>query len=279
MSQIRRRQIGGGGGSMPVDTRPPQRRYLTFEVTKDGPIEFTINATTAQITSISYSLDNGNTWVETVNPGSSTTVATPKIKKNHVVLFKGTGTTAKEGKLTFNATSARYNIAGNMASLLYDDSFSNKNHEDYFKSLFKNNTSIISAKDIYFGEWPDYESLFNGCSNLKEIPPFRGLASQNYKNWNVLKGTAVEVVKARFTYLFGYTAGQFLYNCTKLKTIYLYIDTVNYTSAINALFSNDLPENGKIYLGGAAWTNKSEFTKIPSSWTFYHVNENWNVIN
>ena len=130
--------------------------YLTFEALEDAEFTLTIGSevSTDRLASISYSLDNGKTWVDTNNEDNQTiTITTPEVTSGSKVLWKGVGVaTTSSGYIQDIAsadrvknvsifTSTGYYIAsGNIMSLLYGDDFEDK---DYFESGSSYNFSLL----------------------------------------------------------------------------------------------------------------------------------------
>ncbi|MBO6272261.1 hypothetical protein J6O48_05705 [bacterium] len=68
--------------------------YLTFEALEDGTFTMTLTAKlpTTCVESVSYSIDNGETWVTTNNVDNTiVTITTPTIMQGNKVIWKGTG--------------------------------------------------------------------------------------------------------------------------------------------------------------------------------------------
>lgn len=120
------------------------KEYLTFEAIDDCVFTFTMDAKlpTSCVPSISYSVDNGENWTTTANVNDTeVVVTTPTVTSGNKVLWKSNAvqycyqpdsanvgddmplTNAGFGK--FKSTG-KYNISGNIMSLLYNDSFADK---------------------------------------------------------------------------------------------------------------------------------------------------------
>ena len=167
--------------------------YLTFEAIEDGT--FTFTGTNSN--SLSYSLDDGQTWTALASG-----TASPTVTAGNKIMWKGELTpNSSIGIGKFSAT-ANFNIQGNIMSLLFGDDFTNKTDltgKDYaFYNLFNQNTNIKSAKNLILPattlvDWC-YASMFNGCTSLEtatELPAttlasscysgmFHGCSSLNY---------------------------------------------------------------------------------------------------
>ena len=112
--------------------------YLTFEALEDGTFTFTMtsNLSPSYVPSISYSIDNGETWITTTNVSNQDViVTTPTIAQGNKVLWKSTAKQfcvntetypgSKIGYGSFTSTG-NYNVSGNIMSLLYSDNFSER---------------------------------------------------------------------------------------------------------------------------------------------------------
>ena len=111
--------------------------YLTFEALEAGAFTLTIGSaiTTTLLSSVSYSLDNGDTWTTTNNVDSQTvTITTPSVEKGQKVLWKGNGTamsiatnsTAAANRAPSSSifsSSGEFDVYGNIMSLLCGDNF------------------------------------------------------------------------------------------------------------------------------------------------------------
>ena len=162
--------------------------YLTFEALEDGTfavnwtMEFLTDASDDLMKHISYSVDNGETWTtQEINDDEGLYVE--GIKAGQTVLWKGDGLTANSGNdepITFNfltgGDNAKFNVYGNIMSLIYGDDFEGKEFDDNFDDtmgwLFEN-SYVVSAKNLIL---PDnvftycYQEMFKNCTELTEAP-------------------------------------------------------------------------------------------------------------
>ena len=154
--------------------------YLTFEAIEDGT--FTFTGTNSN--SLSYSLDDGETWTALASG-----TASPTVTAGNKIMWKGTCTPSDTGSGIFSAT-ANFNVQGNIMSLLFGDDFTNQTNltgKDYaFYELFKQNTNIKSAKNLILPATTlasnCYNGMFRGCTSLVTAPtlPAITLASNCY---------------------------------------------------------------------------------------------------
>ena len=143
-------------------------QYLTFEAIEDGT--FTFTGTNSN--SLSYSLDDGETWTALASG-----TASPTVTAGNKIMWKGTCTPSNTGSGKFSATG-RFEAQGNIMSLLFGDDFTNKTDltgkDHAFYRLFNQNTNIKSAKNLVLPATTltvsCYYGMFDGCTSLKTAP-------------------------------------------------------------------------------------------------------------
>ena len=167
--------------------------YFTTIAKGDG--EFTLKIESAVYTSelsyISYSKDNGETWVRTDNRDYATVNITVDVNEGDKVLWKGKGLRLTSGYQspsgsTFLATTD-FTVEGNIMSLLSSDTeFENAElavsggsslmpvtYDFHFARLFSGNTHIIDAENLVFAvnaPLDCYSDMFRNCVNLEKAP-------------------------------------------------------------------------------------------------------------
>ncbi len=161
------------------------------------------NVAPANLPEISYSLDNGVTWVTTANVASEqVTIVTPTIRAGGKVLWKG-NTPSSSGQMTnsssVNRTNGRsvfsstgqYDVMGNILSLIKGDSFATNTtlQGGYnFAYLFNNSTKLVSAEELVLPSLTltqhCYKGMFQGCTALTKVPelPATTLAESCYES-------------------------------------------------------------------------------------------------
>ena len=179
--------------------------YLTFVALENGTISFDISNSigTDKITSISYSTDNGANWTTTENRNDKqeNLSITVKVNKGDKILWKGDAKTLgfyvndKVGFAgSFFSSTAKFDAAGNVMSLIYGDEYKNKitiEKEYTFCFLFRGYNSvktcgIVNAKNLSLPATTlasnCYLGMFGGCTNLVTAPtlPATTLASGCY---------------------------------------------------------------------------------------------------
>jgi hypothetical protein len=123
---------------------------------------------------LQYSIDNCNTWND-LEPATET----PEINAGERIYFKGENLHVKEldGIGAFFSYGKKFNVGGNVMSLIYGDDFYNKTElldKHQFISLFLSNNSLISANDLILPAIKltekCYAFMFHYCTSLQEVP-------------------------------------------------------------------------------------------------------------
>jgi len=182
--------------------------YLTTVAREDGTISFNIWSSmgTDMITSISYSTDNGTTWVTTPNQNNKSEHLTIDVNVNtgDKILWKGiatqTGYYDEEDYYdtvgSFFSSDCEFDAKGNVMSLLYGDNFKGQNIIEEacaFCCLFydydgEKTCGIVNAKDLSLPATTltnsCYYFMFSGCTSLVTAPelPATTLANNCYKS-------------------------------------------------------------------------------------------------
>ena len=233
--------------------------YLTFVALEDGTFTLTIGSavTTSILESISYSLDDGETWTATNNVDNQTiTITTPTVSANEKVLWKGIGvgvsTTTDNNNIpstsSIFSSSGKFNVEGNIMSLLYGDDFKNQTSlsgKDYaFRNLFSGNTKVVSAENLVLPATTlassCYRGMFFGCTSLTTAPKLQATTLANscygsmFRNCTSLTTApelpATTLATECYSYMF--------YGCTNLKTAPELPATTLATECYSFMFSN-----------------------------------------
>lgn len=193
----RANMVCGGTPPVPVDY---DTKYLTFEAQEAGTFSFNLPAaiTSSHVTSVSYSIDDGETWTTTNNTDSAITITTPTINSGHKVLWKGIAVrygTSTSDYCNFSSTG-RFLVNGNMMSLLYGDDFINKtslgSSTYVLNGLFRNCSNLTSAKNLVLKESSvgqrNYNAMFQGCTSLTIAPELPATSVSHYGYYNMFYG-------------------------------------------------------------------------------------------
>lgn len=186
--------------------------YLTIEcLASVGSIKLNIPAelTPAEMTSVSYSTDEGATWT-TYQINSTSQTIQVDFQLGEKVYFKGLGKQCCTGfdangycpSLRFSGTG-RYKVSGNIMSLLYGDDFASQTEcpegsTFTFAELFVGNSLLNSAEDLVLPAMTltpyCYYGLFYQCNHLTKAPqlPATTLDTDSY-NYMFANCTALKV--------------------------------------------------------------------------------------
>lgn len=264
--------------------------YLTFE-TVDGSeftdLTFTIPAKidTQYVTSVSYSIDNGKTWVTTENEDNIEKIIT--ISGNNKVLFKsnassfyysyGWGYTS-----CYFSSNQSFNIYGNIMSLFYEDDFNDKLS---FKSssiaccsgLFKE-VPIINASNLILPATTlvssCYSEMFKGCTSLTTAPelPATNLTYGCYSGMFYGCTSLTKAPELPATILTEYCYGSYsrysgmFYGCTSLSYIKMMAIDISAERCLSLWVQNVSPTGTFVKNSAASW-NVTGDSGIPTGWT------------
>ncbi len=158
--------------------------YLTFLAEEAGTFSFYIgaNRTAEQVTSVSYSLDNGKTWVTTANTaGTAQTITTPVVNAGKRIIWKGIATRYGEGRADYLRvnnfrSTGRFSAYGNIMSMLYGDNFQTDTFPEgstfTFNGMFWACTGLTDISGLVFPNstaYGCYQTMFSGCTNLTKV--------------------------------------------------------------------------------------------------------------
>lgn len=213
----------------PEDTVDYSTQYLTFEVVEGGTIEFV--ATDASVSkTISYSLDDGQTWTDLTTSTSYQPMG-GTLSTGDKVLVKGRNNTyASNDRGFYNhfASTAKVNVYGNIMSLISGDNFvDNKTLTDIntFYRLFSDNSKLLSAENLILSATTltnnCYDNMFWNCVNLTTAPelPATTLADYCYNGmFNACTRLKTAPVRLPATSLKKGCYSMMFYQCTSLTT-------------------------------------------------------------
>lgn len=177
-----------------------KNEYLTFEALEDGTFSLDIGSavSTSVLTSISYSVDNGETWTTTNNVNSqAVTITTPTVTAGNTVMWKGNGTGVsttinnndRPSTSSIFSSTGTFNAKGNILSLIYGDDFAEEDSVTgtyNFALLFYSYNTVKTAKIVNCEkmELPIknvssycYFRMFQGCSTL--VRPMRVIEGES----------------------------------------------------------------------------------------------------
>lgn len=160
--------------------------YLTFRALEDGTFSW---SGTSSANCLSYSTDSGATWS---TPAQKITTST--ISSGNTIMWKGSGMSPTyNGIGTFYQSTPRFNVEGNIMSLLFGDNFSGQTdltgYNNAFVFLFSRYGyygKIVNAENLILpaSTMVDecYNSMFYNCTSLTAAPvlPATTLAENCY---------------------------------------------------------------------------------------------------
>ena len=161
--------------------------YFTFRVIEDIDIRWSG-------IELSYSTDGGTTWSEPSND-----ISLSAVTSGSTVMFKGNGGATPIGKFDTSSTG-KFEVEGNIMSLLYGDNFVNQTdltgYEDTFADMFTlsktfKTYNLISAENLVLPattlDGDCYRGMFQGCAALVTPPkilPATTLTKSRYGCYN-----------------------------------------------------------------------------------------------
>ena len=167
---------GGGGGDY-------RNQYLTFVAIDDAQFHYIEDGSNF---TLSYSIDEGNTWSE-LQPRTNT----PTVYAGQKIMWKGNiPSPTYEYAPSFNSNpNYRFNVEGNIMSLLYGDDFADKTtlYTSALHGTFAYCYKLISAEHLVLPATTltegCYEHMFFACNSLTTAPstlPATTLANDCY---------------------------------------------------------------------------------------------------
>ena len=252
------------------------KEYLTIESLEDGNVIYWNNANSAITTTISASTDNGQTWTAYTSStvGSGTTIAT--LNTGDKVLLKGINSTYASdiGRYNRFLSTKKYNVYGNIMSLLHGDSFVDKTllQLSYtFQRLF-HNTNVVDASNLILPATTlmthCYWGMFWGCTNLTTAPelPATTLAYSCYGYMFAECTSLTTAPELPATTLTDYCYDGMFYECTSLNSITCLATDISATNCTNAWVSH-VAASGTFVKASSMYDWETGGSGIPTNWT------------
>ena len=250
----------------PEDTVDYSTQYLTFEVVEGGTIEFVATDASGSKT-ISYSLDDGQTWTDLTTATSYQPMG-GTLSAGDKVLVKGRNNTyASNDRGFYNhfASTAKINVYGNIMSLISGDNFvDNKTLTgiNTFYRLFADNARLLSAKHLILSATKltnyCYAYMFWNCPNFKTAPELPAMTLADYCYYQMFLNSTnlvnIPSILPATTLVTGCYSNMF-HNCYSLTTAPELPATTLIENCYNAMFNGCLKLN---YI-------KAMFTTTPTS--------------
>ena len=227
---------------------PYSAQYLTFDVISAGTIVWKCIGGIESAKTISYSVDDGQTWSAITSTAEGVEIS---VSAGDKVLVKGTNNTYAKDKSNytgFQGGTAIFNLKGNIMSLIGGDNFTGTTgftKSFAFASLFKL-SNVISAKYLVLPATTLYTScyraMFSFATSLVDAPelPATTLATDCY--WYMFEGTAISTapVLPAATLVKGSYGGMFS-GCSKLNYIECYATDITASSCTQGWVSQVAP--------------------------------------
>lgn len=236
--------------------------YLTFVPVEDSTFGFSKNG-------VSYSLDNGATWIELEANGT-----TPTVTAGSKILWKGAFTSAKgsAGNGTFSSTK-EFDVKGNIMSLVHGDDFMNQTDLSgklyVFSELFRRG-KVRDAKNLQLPavtlEKDCYNNMFDECASLVTAPklPASTLADNCYIGMFKRCTTLVKAPDLLANRVGDSCYSQMFLGCTSLNYVKM-IATYAYYNGFNQ-WLQDVAASGTL-VKSEVLVLPSGVNGIPEGWT------------
>ena len=193
-----------------------------------------------------YSLDSGSTWTSLQAYGEYT----PTIHSGETIMWKGSFTTSSHYPTIFSSTG-RFEVEGNIMSLLYGDNFSGQttlgSYE--FNALFSGCTEMTSAENLVLPAttlaYGCYWSMFEQCYSLTTAPTL----------------IATTLVDNCYTQMF--------YDCSSLNSVTCLATNIPSLDC-TSVWLDDVASTGTFYCPSSTqWSSGS--SGIPNGWTRVNI--------
>ena len=157
--------------------------YFTTTAYGNGTIDLYIPSyvSTSDLTSVSYSKNNGQTWTTTNNTNSNVPISV-NVNDGDIVLWKGLGNryATYDGDYTYCTfdSTVEYSASGNIMSLLFGDNFrtakSLSGKTLAFSNLFYDSVNLVDISELCLPATTlserCYTAMFNGCTGITTMP-------------------------------------------------------------------------------------------------------------
>ena len=264
----------------PLSNIDYSQEYLTIESLADNnTITWTFTGS-APIQNVIYWSKNGTSWTSAIASTSDTPVSLATLNKGEKMYLKGENTkyASSTSKYSHFNSDAKFNISGNIMSLIYGDNFIGHTtlpSAYSFVSIFSN-SKVYDAYNLILPATTltnsCYRSMFNGCTSLVTAPvlPATTLASSCYSsmfNGCTSLATAPELPATTLvTYCYAYM----FQNCTSLNYIKCLATNISASNSHDWWLHN-VASTGTFVKTSTMTSWSSGASGIPSSWTVVNV--------
>lgn len=209
---------------------PPRHNYandyLTFEALESGNITWKAIGTSSPAKTISYSINNG-AWTSISSSSAGTNIS---VSAGDKVRFKGNESSYATSNNVYsgfeNQSGAKFNIYGNIMSLIYGDNFTGQtsfNGGTYnLCSIFKN-SCVVSAENLILPATTltghCYRAMFSKATLLEKAPELPATTLAEYCYYYMFDSTKITTAPALpATTVATYCYADMFRGCTSLTT-------------------------------------------------------------
>lgn len=256
-----------------------KKQYFTIEALTNGQIYFT-NSVSSTSKIIYYSKNNGQ-WTELRSAPNGTSLF---FKAGDIIRFKGDNqgygnATSSDSKNTcFNTDSGKYNVYGNIMSLINSTDFENLTTlpaNNCFNGFFENCEGLTNANNLILPATTltqyCYSNMFKGCTGLISAPqlPAMNLAMSCYR-WMFHDCSSLEYAPLLPAFSIN-TSGvydQMFEGCSKLK--YIKCMSLNLPSTTGCYYwISQISSTGTFVKNAlATYSHTYGASALPRGWTF-----------
>lgn len=262
---------------------------LHFIALEDTTISFSLNT-------VQYSFDR-NEW-SSLTPNAST----PTVKSGKVIYFKAENLTpvAVDGIGTFSI-NGKCDVAGNILSMLYGDSYANKDGvalpQYAFRKMFAYTSNLRNASNLLLPsinlayqcynvmfyqsgitaapELPAdtmagecYRGMFQDCANLQDAPALPATTLATYCYQAMLAGSGIKSIMLPATKLQNHCYKEMFQRCEALSYVKMMAIEWDPTANSSEWMKSMTVSNGTFVKNSAAtWDNLFGISAIPTGWT------------
>ena len=200
--------------------------YLTFEALESGNITWKALGTNSPAKTISYSI-NGGSWTSIASSSAGTNIS---VSAGDKVRFKGNESSYATSNSVYsgfeNQSGAKFNIYGNIMSLIYGDNFIGQtsfNGGTYnLCSIFKK-SNAVSAENLILPATTltdhCYRAMFSNATLLEKAPVLPATTLEDYCYYFMFENTKITTAPLLLaTTLAAYCYGDMFKSCTSLIT-------------------------------------------------------------
>ena len=264
----------------PLSNIDYSQEYLTIESLADNnTITWTFTGS-APIQNVIYWSKNGTSWTSAIASTSDTPVSLATLNKGEKMYLKGENNkyASSTSKYSHFNSDAKFNISGNIMSLIYGDNFIGHTtlpSAYSFVSIFSN-SKVYDAYNLILPATTltnsCYRSMFNGCTSLVTAPvlPATTLASSCYSSMFNGCTSLVTAPALPATTLTNYCYEFMFGDCKSLSYIKCLATDISAPYSSSNWLKN-VASTGTFVKTSTMTSWSSGASGIPSSWTVVNV--------